>query len=46
MRDKCPNCNEEMFPVYFGNDKMYTKVDYKRCLNCNKIIVSKKEKSS
>jgi hypothetical protein len=43
MSDKCPFCNEEMFPVFFGDDKMYENVEYKRCMSCNKIVISKKD---
>ena len=36
--DRCPHCNEEMFPVYFTNEGMFQGVTYKRCMACNIIL--------
>ena len=43
MADKCPTCGNELFDVFFGPDKMFSDVDNKRCIHCNKVHVFKKK---
>lgn len=43
MDDKCLCCGQEVFPVYYGDDKMFQGVTYKRCMHCNMIMPYKDE---
>lgn len=43
MSDKCPSCEEELFPVCFGDENLYKGVTYKRCMKCNSVTPFKEK---